>query len=977
MVGRDQELAVLATAVDELADGRGGVVVVLGEAGMGKSTLVRWAAERAAAAGADVVVATGRELSRSLPYGAIATPLRHRLARDVPERAALTAGLPSLGLLFDDLADGPTEQAADHVGPDAAGRGLARTAERGQGRAGDQGDADAAGRAGSGLDLAHARLHGALVTLVERLATDRPTLLVLDDAHWLDASTLALVPDLLDDLPDLALLVVVAARPGAGSGDAELRALRRAARRPAGRELTIGPLDAEAVAAVVEARLGGVPPVGLVDLVTSRTAGTPLLIEALLDALIEAGALRPAGAWWELAADDVAVPAADDLLGDRLARLDPDARRELGVLAVAGEPVDEGELAVDGLTTAERRRVLDRLRSTGLAVEVVGDDAVARWTPAHPMIGEAADAALAVGERRDLHARFFAAAPSDAPDRRARHLLGAGPLVDPATAVATFADAAGLALQRGAVVEATRLLTAAVEAEPDITAHPRLVEVHERLGDVWAWRGESEVAIDHLLQAYREHRRRDDIAAQVRLLGRIRTAAWLTTRDRPLADETDELAERLRAGERWADLAVLESALLIDHLRRGEWAEAHRARAATEAAAARTDDPRARLIGEVAGIMRSLWPGSTPQRAPAAIDHLDELAAQARAAALPELAVRCAHIATDLSTITGIPELRARADARARATAAEGSPASVAWRLTLARLEHAVEHGDLATAAELVAGVDGTDAGRGSASSPTLVLLRAVTGVDGPPPGLRAELEAWRAARTLDEPALDGVDRLGFAVADVLVAGDEADQASLALLTGPDTPSFLTTHGLATLVAHAEAARIVGDEERVRAWVAQLRSFDDGRGQTSAWADVLDGRAATDPAEAAALLLAAADRFTACDRPTSAARAVLAAARADAGAVAADRVVAARQVADRSTGSEPGADADRLGPLTAREREVADAVARGLTNREAADELFISVRTVTTHLERIYAKLGIGSRRELPAALAALDRRPA
>ncbi len=967
VVGRDHELAVLGERIDDLVDGRGGATVVLGDPGMGKSTLARWAADRAAGAGADVVTATGRELSRSLPFGAVATPLRHRLDRADP---ALTAGLPSLGLLFDDLfVDGQASAASSAAARDH------RT---------DQTDRAAPPRAGS-ADLAHARLHGALVTLLERLAAARPTLLVLDDAHWLDASTLALVPDVLDDLPDLPLHVLATARPEPAPGDAELRALRRAVRRQAGREVVIGPLDDEAVAAAIEIRLGGVPPLGLVELVTSRTAGTPLLIEALLDALIEAGALRRAGPWWELAADEVALPAADDLLGDRLAHLDPDARRELGVLAVAGEPVTDDDLAVDGLTDVERRRVLDRLRTAGLATEVVGDDGAARWAPAHPMVGEAADAALAVGERRDLHARFFAAAPTDAPDRRARHLLRAGPLVDPATAAATFAAAGDLALQRGAVVEATRLLTAAVEAQPDITADPLLVVVHEQLGDAWARRGEAEVATDHLLQAYREHERRDDVGAQVRLLGRIGTASWLSTRDRPLANEARALAARLRDEQRWADLALLQSTLMIDHLRRGEWPEARRATSAVGEASARTDDARARLAGEVAAVVQGLWPGTVGRDAPTTVAHLHDLADQARADGHLDVAVRFTHIATDLAGIAGIPELWARAEARARAAAAEGAAASVAWRLTLARLEHAVEHGDLDTAAELV---ERFDAEQGTTPSTTLLLLRAATGVDGPPPGLRAELEELRSRQPFDDPTLDGLPRTTLAVADVLLAGAEADPASLALLGAPDTPRFVTTHGLATLVAHAEAARILGDPEGTRTWIDQLRRFDGGRGRTSAWADVLDARHADDHA-AASLLLGAADRFDTIDRPTSAARAVLAAAGRDLAAVPPDRLAAARRLvavdegsgdddgeAAAAAGTDPGparATDPRLGPLTAREREVADAVASGLTNREAADELYISVRTVTTHLERIYAKLGIGSRRELRAALAALD----
>ncbi|MCP3989452.1 MAG: helix-turn-helix transcriptional regulator, partial [Actinomycetia bacterium] len=87
----------------------------------------------------------------------------------------------------------------------------------------------------------------------------------------------------------------------------------------------------------------------------------------------------------------------------------------------------------------------------------------------------------------------------------------------------------------------------------------------------------------------------------------------------------------------------------------------------------------------------------------------------------------------------------------------------------------------------------------------------------------------------------------------------------------------------------------------------------------------------------------------------------------DVGGPWADRAVAL--VTARQLSMTPSAtESDPLG-LTAREREVAREVADGLTNREIAERLFISIRTVTSHLDHIYTKLGIGSRAELVALL--------
>ena len=167
--------------------------------------------------------------------------------------------------------------------------------------------------------------------------------------------------------------------------------------------------------------------------------------------------------------------------------------------------------------------------------------------------------------------------------------------------------------------------------------------------------------------------------------------------------------------------------------------------------------------------------------------------------------------------------------------------------------------------------------------------------------------------------------------------------------------------------------------------------FDGGGGRTTAWARVLLGEASSGEQRAAAYR-DAAERFGRLGRPFDAAVCNVAAAEAGA-PVGVEELTSARELFDAGPtpwmservvallGDGGSSSAGRARPLddlglTAREREVAEVVAEGLSNREVANRLFISVRTVTSHLDHIYTKLGIGSRRELTRMLAGSDESP-
>jgi predicted ATPase len=187
LLERDAELAVLSDALARARDGRGAIVVVDGPAGIGKTQLLRAAADEAAATQMHVLRASGAALERELPYGCAVALLADALGGLAP---------------------------ADQLAVPGAARALLT-----------------GGEAPAGLDPTLPLLHG-LHALCVRLAATRPLLLVLDDAHDADAASLRLLAYLAARLEELPAALVVAARTGATPADAAaLDALRAADRR--------------------------------------------------------------------------------------------------------------------------------------------------------------------------------------------------------------------------------------------------------------------------------------------------------------------------------------------------------------------------------------------------------------------------------------------------------------------------------------------------------------------------------------------------------------------------------------------------------------------------------------------------------------------------------------------------------------------------------------------------------------------------
>jgi DNA-binding SARP family transcriptional activator len=389
LVARAPELGLLRERWARAAAGEGQVVLLCGEPGIGKSRLVDELLQTAAGDGAERVVA------RSSPQH-VASPLH-------PVLAALRATWPALPILTGPPAERPRMVAAIAAALfDAAARG--------------------------------------------------PLLVVVEDVHWADPSTLELLGVVAEQARDARLLVCATYRP-------EFTPPWPV--RPHVSQLALGRLGADDVAALVAA-IGGAGAVApdLRDHIADRTDGVPLFVEELTRSLLESGAARAAGGTLVLdpGADVAAIPAT--LEASLVARLDRlgDARALAQLAAVIGREFSEELLvAVSGQSAAAVAAALDRLVAADLLLRR-GRGPGARYAFRHALVRDAAYGSLVRAARREHHARIAAVLEADFPHLRdlepellARHHEAAG---RPGLAIPHWQRAGASALRTSAYLEA-------------------------------------------------------------------------------------------------------------------------------------------------------------------------------------------------------------------------------------------------------------------------------------------------------------------------------------------------------------------------------------------------------------------------------------------------------------------------------------------------------------------------------------------
>ncbi|MCQ4365586.1 ATP-binding protein [Mycobacterium gordonae] len=425
LIARDADLAALEEALEDARRGTGRVRVVTGDAGMGKTRLARELSRRAEERGCAALWGGCRELALPfLPFcEAIASYLATADVAEFRERLGPAAG--AVGAIVPELSDGLPSR------DDLFGAPV------------------------------RLQLFEGVVTVLRTVAARSGALLVVEDVHWADASTRALIDFVARRTRRLPLLLVVTDRSDEGGATHPARMMLDGWRRGdlAG-VLRLSRLTRHDVRRLVCARLD-VERVSskLVDMLVHRSEGVPYAVEELLEAAIRSGHVFRRDEGWqcsELSGLHLPSTLAGGIV-QRLDRLEPDYQRVVTAAAVLGSTFDPGLLS--GLTGLRPQVVWAALREATRARLVETDPAHrGRLRFRHALTYEAVRAAVPVWEATALHSRAADALAATIPPapviERSRHLLAAGRAAD---AAPLCAQAAELTSRTGAFAEAATL----------------------------------------------------------------------------------------------------------------------------------------------------------------------------------------------------------------------------------------------------------------------------------------------------------------------------------------------------------------------------------------------------------------------------------------------------------------------------------------------------------------------------------------
>jgi DNA-binding CsgD family transcriptional regulator/tetratricopeptide (TPR) repeat protein len=1003
LIGRSAQLERLAHAYARAASGESRMVIVAGEAGIGKTRLVNTFVSDVAAGGGRVLSGGCLALgSGGLPYAPFVEAFR-ALFRDVdpgalpallgPSRGELARLMPEVrgrpDRLDEDVDDRPTPAAAD---------------ER----------------------FAQVRLFELVLGVLQRLARLAPVALVIEDLQWADPSTRDLLAFLVRNLREERVLVIstirtdeVDPRHAFMTYFAELERGDRVDR------LDLARLGRDDMARLLTDELGRVPDPGLVERTWDRTGGNPFYAEQVLAVSRET--------------DDGELPERlRDVVLARIATISKAGQEILRVASAAGTRIDDALLvAVADLPVSVEREALREVVDRRILVPA-GGSSDPHYVFSHALLQEVIHGELFPGERARLHAGYAAALEARAADRgvgRTAH----GP--EPSAAeLAYHWDAAGddrralgptveaaRAAERGyAFLEANRRFVRALElwerVQPDDADMPLdRVDILVRVAETAVMIGEYRVAVDRGQQALASVDALADPARAGALQERQRWYLW-EAGDRVAAEAAVVEAERLvparpPSASRARILAHHAGILMLN----GRFADSMPMAEEALAVARTVDSPSDEALA--LGILG--WDLALLGRVDDGVERVREgLAIAAALGGAEGIALGATNLAVLLDRVGRTEEAMEVATTgweRARVLGVErtygglllaiGAKAAIAlgrWddadaflatglahqpigapgiRLRVQRGRLDTFRGDTAAAAEALAAARAADEAAGGTEDRAALLaalaeLAAITGdvaqtraavmegfslaSAGPPDpalallamtGLRVEADAAARARSGRDEA--GLEEARFRSREI---ADQVERIA-ALLGVPDTPADApaapSRQVVLTAVCRAEAHR-VEEHDQPSEWLAIARGFDAiGRPFPAAYARF----------RAAAATLR--DRGSRAEAQAALGDARSAAVRLGARPLLAEIDLLARQgrleiEAREAPGVADGPEAAGVG-LTEREREVLQLIAAGWSNQEIADALFISRKTASVHASNIFDKLGASNRSEAAA----------
>jgi DNA-binding CsgD family transcriptional regulator/tetratricopeptide (TPR) repeat protein len=972
-IGRSPELEALETFLNR----EGGVLRISGDAGIGKSRLVREARSLAEARGIRVLEGRCFEADHALPFAPAPEILSELVGRLGATEVARLAGpaAPELARLHPELSSGIAVADTDHVDQETAKR----------------------------------RLLDGFARLLKGIANEQRLLLVVEDIHWPDASSLDLFLHLARYTERERLFLLLTYRDDEVHPDLE-HLLATLDRERLGTEIRLRQLDAGQVAAMLQAILGiDLPvPAALLHAVYALTEGNPFFIEEVLTAIgTEQRVVTADGGWTQSRLHHPHIPRSiHDAVQQRLIMLSDPARYVLTVAAVAGRRFDFDLLgALTGFDEAALLELMKELVAARVVVEETGD----RFFFRHALTREAIYAGLLDRERRLRHRqvaetieRLYATSLETRLDDLAAHSFAAGSWAQAFDAAHRAGTrAAGLHAPRAAVEQFTRALEAAraLKLPPDPEIHQERGRAHETLGEFESALADYTTALDlartaedvrgqwetllelGLLWSSRDYRHTGQFVTEAlavaRTLGDPATVARSLNRVGNWRLNIEDPAEATRLHQE--ALAIFEAigddrgiAESLDLLGMVGLIGANRA---ASAAAYERAVRLWRTLGDQRGLAAALlgltWQGP--------MFHADTVPTTRPVEEIREIGMQCIALCQQIDWRVGECWCQWGFLGMTLGAAGEYELAVPGTRQAL-QIAREIEHRQWMVATRCMLGNLYADLGDLAAA--------------------KLELEsAVESARQMDSPYWSR-SAIGW-LTSILVRGNELDAAVsfLGQELKAETPMNMLA-GRLLWSAAAELALAQNEPARTLEVVERLvATTPGGTHRPIARLELLRGKALAKLGRheqaSTALMVARDEAAWSGARPLlwriEAARGRLAqgrgegipAARARANARAIINALAARvpdealrstllAAADREVPLPPAsvsgdAVADLESPLTKREREVATLLTEGLTNREIGERLFLSEWTIATHVRNILAKLDLSSRTQIAA----------
>jgi DNA-binding CsgD family transcriptional regulator len=925
LLERDQELSALAELLAAGGRGSSGLVLIEGTAGIGKSRLIAELRERAMSLRMRVLAARSSDLEREFPFGVVRQLFEPLLVAPAERKRLLVDAAAAAGPVFEEIHPAGTREG----------------------------------------DVSFAALHG-LYWLTVNVAGTQPLLLAVDDLQWCDRPSLRFLAYLVRRSEGLGAMLAVGLRTGEPGMDPVL--IGELADSPGALRLLPGPLGEASVAELIRSRLGAVPAPAFTDACVTATGGNPLLLRQLLSSL-QADGVTP-DATRVSAVRKVGPAAVSRTVLRRLYGLQPEAVAVAQAVAVLGDgarlPLVTALSGLDEQSAASATAALARV------------DILQREPPlgfVHPLVRDAVYHDLPALERELRHAQAAlllreAGAPAE---DVATQLLGA-PRRGAGWVVDVLAEAAESARARGAGDSAAAYLARALEEPPLAEKRARILL---QLG-IAETLTHGPAAADHLREAWEalaEPRERAQVAATLaRMLVFTAPASEAVAFARSAGGElppdlTDD-RQALRAIELYAvplGARDEDAAAMLDHVRiDGAGPGAKMLAAATALGRALTGAPAEECVAlaEEAladGVLIDVDPGIFPTGAAWVLVMADRDEA-----------------------LAAWDEMRAQAHRRGSLFGFLGSNlwsgGALLWRgdlaeaetRLLAALENAADWGLLRS---------------GGFYGPAFGFTGSVRILRGDLAGARKLLDSVEIdERRADTSRLALGGRAELLLAEgryeeaVAAADDLAERCGAVVNPGWVPWRSLKARALEALGRVEEALELAGEE------LAHARRFGSPSvvGRALRVLGTLEREQGADRLRESVELLERSTAklelaFALCGLGTALRRGRMP-------TEARNPLRRSVELADRC-GAKPLAEQARaelyaaggrprrtaltgVESLTASERRVAELAAVGRTNKEIAQALFVTLKTVELHLSHAYRKLGIRSRRQLDRALA-------